>query len=278
MSHAQTQLSPAPFDAVAARYDETFTLSKIGQAQRASVWKEFAKTFHSGDHVLEIGCGTGVDACFLAGQGVRVLACDSSAQMIAVATRRIQQLGKQNLVQPLLLRAEDIAALQAQELFDGVFSNFGALNCVADLTQFSQDLARLLKPGAKALLCWMGPCCLWEMAWYSAQGEWGKAFRRLNGKDGITARIADEAFIRVEYPSVRSLARTFVPGFRLKSFRGVGVAVPPSYLESWAQRHPQLFELCERTDSYIGACPGIRALADHIVLRFERKSASSANR
>jgi hypothetical protein len=179
-------------------------------------------------------------------------------------------------VQPLVLRAEDITAVPADEPFDGVFSNFGALNCIADLRRLSQDLATLLKPGATALLCWMGPFCAWEMLWYSGQGKWDKAFRRLN-TGGVTARIAEEAFVRVEYPSVRSLARAFAQEFRLKSLKGIGVAVPPSYLEGWAQRHPHLFQLCERADSQIGHCPGIRGLADHILLRFERKQATSAN-
>ena len=267
----QQQTSSAPFDAVADRYDETFTSSVIGRAQRAAVWREFANTFHTGDRIFEIGCGTGVDACFLAERGVRVVACDSSAQMIAVATRRVWDQGRQNLVQPVLLRAEDISTLPV-DVFDGAFSNFGALNCVADLQELSQDLAKLLRPGATALLCWMGPCCLWETAWYSAHGKWDKAFRRFdNNKDGITARVADDAFVQVNYPSVPSLARIFAPEFRLESFKGVGVAVPPSYLEPWAQQHPKLLQLCERADSYLGRCPGIRALADHLLLRFVRK-------
>ncbi|HEY6339389.1 MAG TPA: methyltransferase domain-containing protein [Candidatus Sulfotelmatobacter sp.] len=274
---ASPQIYAAPFDAVAERYDETFTSSKIGQAQRAAVLSELAKTFRSGDRVLEIGCGTGVDACFLAKRGVRVVASDSSAQMIAVATRRVLNNAVQEFVQPLVLRAEDIATLPAQGSFDGAFSNFGALNCLADLRLLSQDLARLLRPGATALLCWMGPCCLWEMVRYSAHGKWGKAFRRIN-KEGVTARIADRAFVRVRYPSVRSLARTFAPEFRLKSVKGIGVAVPPSYLEDWAQRHPRVLQFCERADFYMGRFPGIRALADHILLHFERKPAGSAGR
>ncbi len=274
MSDIQQQIYSAPFDAVAARYDETFTSSKVGQAQRASVWSELARIFRSGDRVLEIGCGTGVDACFLAERGVRVVAFDSSSQMIEVATRRILDHGVQELVQPLLLRAEDINALPATEPFDGAFSNFGVLNCLQDVRPLARDLARLLRPGATALMCWMGPCCLWEMIWYSAQGKWDKAFRRLN-KNGVTARIANEAFLRVHYPSVRFLARTFAPEFRLRSFKGIGVAVPPSYLENWGQRHPRLFQLCERTDSSLGRCPGIRILADHVLLRFEREAARS---
>lgn len=266
---AQPQASAAPFDAVAVRYDETFTTSRIGKAQRAAVWSELEKTFHRGEHVLEIGCGTGVDACFMAESGVKVLATDSSPQMVVVATRKVLECGQQSLVQPRVLRAEDISSLPQGELFDGAFSNFGALNCVEDLPQLSRDLARLLCPGATALLCWMGPHCLWEMAWYLAQGNTEKAFRRLR-RQAITARIADGAFVNVQYPSVSFLAHIFAPEFRLQSVKGIGVAVPPSYLEGMAQRHPRVLDLCERADSFLGRCPGIRALADHVLLSFQR--------
>jgi SAM-dependent methyltransferase len=243
----------APFDAIAGRYDETFTTSRIGLAQRASVWKKLDKAFRSGDRILEIGCGTGVDACFLAEHGVAVVACDSSPEMVTVATQRVKATGKDSLVSPRLLAAEDIAKLRNRGAFDGAFSNFGALNCVEDLPQFARDLAILLKPGATALLCWMGSCCLWEIAWYLAQGNPGKAFRRF-------------------YPSVRSLVRTFAPQFHLVSFKGIGASVPPSYLEPWAARFPRLFDLSVRADSRLGRCPAVRAFADHILLEFRREN------
>ena len=276
MSATQPQIYSAPFDAVAARYDETFTSSRIGTAQRASVWNELANTFHSGDRVLEIGCGTGIDACFMAQRGVQVTACDSSSQMIEVVTRRVREAGQQNVVQPLLLRAENIGALATDKLFDGAFSNFGALNCLENPRLLALDLAKLLRPGATALLCWMGPYCLWEMFWYLARGNKDKAFRRLQ-PGGITARIADGAFVRVHYPPVRLLARAFAPEFHLLSVKGIGVAVPPSYLEDLAQSHPRLLQLCARADSHIGRCPGIRVLADHVLLCFRRVDASSGN-
>ena len=260
----------APFDAVAALYDQTFTTSTIGRAQRGAVWRELAKTFRPGDHILDIGCGTGVDACFLAERNIRVLACDPSSQMIDVATRRIQQRRVQKLVRPLVLRAEEVGDLPAGELFDGAFSNFGALNCVDDLTRVSHGLARLLKPGATAILCWMGPCCMWEMLWYLGQWNTDKAFRRFK-PEGISARIANGAFVHVHYPSVTTLGRAFAPKFRLKSVRGIGVAVPPSYLEPWARRHPRLLQLCEQFDSWLGPCPGMRSLGDHVLVRLQRE-------
>jgi ubiquinone/menaquinone biosynthesis C-methylase UbiE len=270
LSATHPQIFPAPFDAVAARYDETFTLSSIGRAQRAAVWNELERTFLAGDRTLEIGCGTGVDACFLAERGVEVLACDPSSQMIEVAVRRIRQRGLQGLVRTRVLYAEDISRLPG-ELFDGAFSNFGALNCVHRLGDLARGLARLLRPGGTLLLCWMGPCCLWEMAWYLGHGNKEKAFRRFR-QGGVRAKIGDEAFLEIQYPSVRFLARAFAPEFRLKSVQGVGVAVPPSYLEPWAHRHPHLLKLCGLTDSLVARLPGIRVLGDHVLVRLQRTS------
>ena len=80
----------APFDAIADEYDAVFTHSLIGRAQRESVWREIDRLFRPGQRVLEINCGTGVDALHLAARGVQVVACDASAGMVAVARRRLE--------------------------------------------------------------------------------------------------------------------------------------------------------------------------------------------
>jgi ubiquinone/menaquinone biosynthesis C-methylase UbiE len=271
MSVAQQELYSAPFDSIAARYDESFTHSKIGQAQRGSVWRELDRTFRSGSRVLEIGCGTGYDACYLAKRGIEVVACDSSLEMMAVTARRIEAEGLQSLVKPKLLRAEEIGSLREDASFDGAFSNFGALNCVPDIGRMALDLARLIKPGGAALLCWMGPYCGWEMLWYLAHGERQKAFRRLK-REGVSARLADGALVQVHYPSVNELAREFAPAFKLISIKGIGISVPPSYVEPWARRHPHLLNFFEHTDSLLGRFPGFRSLGDHVLVRLQRET------
>ena len=268
---AVSELHAAPFDEAASRYDQVFTNSTIGRSQRLSVWDELAKTFHTGDHILEIGCGTGVDACYLADRGVRVLACDSSAKMIAVATRKLKDSSRSQLVNAQVLAAEHIGGLRGRALFDGAFSNFGALNCVGDLRSVAENLAALLRPGAAALLCWMGPFCLWETLWFFLQGKPAKALRRMH-REGLVARVDGGAPVRVYYPSVRVLAHVFAPHFSINSIKGIGVTVPPSYLEPIASRHPAALNAAVRADRILGHCPGIRVLADHILIRLERKS------
>jgi ubiquinone/menaquinone biosynthesis C-methylase UbiE len=268
VSTLRAESTPAPFDVLAEGYDRDFTFSKIGQAQRKAVWRELGQTFQPGDRVLDIGCGTGVDACFLAERGVKVVAFDSSSAMVRVAARRVREMGV-HAVELRDLAAENLSALQQEAPFDGVFSNFAALNCVDNLNAVAQDLGRLLKPGGTALLCFLGSSCLWEVSWYLLKAKPGKAFRRWHSA-GVTAKLAPNAIVLVRYYDVRSLAHIFAPSFRLRSWRGIGLLVPPSYVESLAKRFPKLLQLAVWADLLLARCPVLRGFSDHVLLKLER--------
>jgi ubiquinone/menaquinone biosynthesis C-methylase UbiE len=76
------------FDSVAPRYDELFTSTPVGRFQRMVIWKQAVKAFRPGSRVLELNCGTGQDAIFLARSGIVVTACDASPEMIKQARIR----------------------------------------------------------------------------------------------------------------------------------------------------------------------------------------------
>jgi SAM-dependent methyltransferase len=257
----------APFDVLADTYDEVFTRSLIGQAQRVQVWRVLEQAFSTAQRILEINCGTGEDALFLARRGVCVLACDSSPRMIGVAqSRRAAEAPKANLeFRPL--PTERLNQLP-REQFDGAFSNFGGLNCVEDLGSVAAELAKVLKPEAPLILCLANRLCAWEVVWYGLLGNRTKAFRRLR-RAGVEASLGSTK-VHVWYPSVNQLARVFAPWFRLKSHRGIGVCVPPSYLEHWARRHTSLLRLCVRLDGAIAQRSVFRNVGDHVLLHFER--------
>lgn len=265
------QIDPNPFDGIAERYDSIFTESPIGRAQRSSVWEELASIFHPGSHVLEIGCGTGVDACFLAERGVSVTACDRSREMVRMAEMRVRNCSSRfhnAFVLPRALGAEEIGTLNRDQLFEGAFSNFGVLNCVPDLRQFAEDLAAVLMRRAPVVLCLMGPCCAWEVAWFLVHGQGRCAFRRLT-RHRVEAHVG-ESLISVRYPTVREMKRLFEPKFQLKRVKGVGLLVPPTYAAAWASRFGNWMNFARSADRFLSRCPGIRVLADHILLTFER--------
>ena len=177
------------FDGIAGEYDTRFTNSLIGRAQRASVWRELDNLFHSGQRVLEINCGTGVDAAHLADRGIHMVACDGSPEMVAVARQRLQRSAHGDHIDLHVLAIEQIGNLAKDGPYDGVVSNFSGLNCVGDLRPVARDLAGLVKPGGKAVLCVFGRYCLWEMLWYTFHGNFRKAFRRL-GRKGNETQLA----------------------------------------------------------------------------------------
>jgi ubiquinone/menaquinone biosynthesis C-methylase UbiE len=254
------------FDSLAARYDDLFTRSMIGRAQRGAVWKVLTETFKSGDHILEINCGTGEDALFLARNGISVVACDASEQMIR---RARQRMGAEDPDAPIhfeVLPTEQLF-LRPDDLFDGALSNFSGLNCVANLQQTARDLAALVTPGAPVLLCFSTRFCLSETIWFAFHGHFRKAFRRSSGM--ATVKV-DGFSVKVQYPTLRAIKRMFAPFFLLRSCTGVGIAVPPSYLESWARKYPRGFALLRRIDKRISRLPWLRTIGDHMLLHFER--------
>jgi SAM-dependent methyltransferase len=255
---------------VAETYDTTFTNSLVGLAQRQAVWEEIDRVFRPGQRVLEINCGTGVDALHLASRGVEVLACDAAPRMIDVARRRLPNLGAR--VEFRTLATEQILKLRETEpfeQFEGAFSNFAGLNCVEDLPAVARNLAQLLKPRAQAVLCLFGPLCAWEILWYTAHGKPRKSFRRVKANGGLS-QLSEGSTVLVRYYSVRRLARIFAPEFRLKRWKGVGVAVPPSYVEPLAQRLRGVLDKLVIMDRWLSTLPVLRGLADHVLLTFER--------
>ncbi len=255
------------FDSLAEIYDETFTRSLIGRTQRDAVWKVVRRTFTGGEHVLELNCGTGEDALFLAGLGASVVGCDASERMISVARRRREKEAPGSAIRFQVLPIERLEEMVEERQFDGVFSNFSGLNCVADLGGAARQLSIMVKPGGVLLLCLSTRVCLWEASWFLLHGQPKKAFRRWTGH---TIAALGDFRVEVQYPTVRTLRKLFSPFFTLRSWTGIGVAVPPSYLEHLALRHAKILDRLKAIDGVLSSWPGARAIGDHMLLSFER--------
>src|SRR5271156_286629 len=138
------------FDAIASAYDSQFTATTLGAAMRRAVWARCAVRFASGSRVLEMNCGTGEDALWLARRGVQVLATDVSPAMLQVAQDKLAALPGSPPARFQRLAWEELETL-GEGSFDGMLSNFGGLNCVADLREPARLLAAKLRPGAVAI-------------------------------------------------------------------------------------------------------------------------------
>jgi hypothetical protein len=186
--------------------------------------------------------------------------------MIQVAKRRSLSGANANL-EFLNLANEDLGFIPSQELFDGAFSNFSGLNCLADLRPFARNLAALVKPGGPVVLCLWSRVCVVEFIWYLSHGQLKKACRRFPGK--ATAKIG-AVTIPVTYPTVTSVRRAFSPWFQLRTRSAVGLFVPPSYVERWMSKHPKILARLERLDEVTAEWPICRDVGDHVLLELVR--------
>ena len=269
-----TPASPAAlaFDGMAGNFDTRFGGWESVAAQRRTVRAALLRTFPAGGKILEIGGGTGEDAAFLAALGLETLLTDASPTMVALAQAKLAPLGALAKV----VAAEEMEDFAAQHLssgkaqFDGAFSNFAPLNCVADLRPVVCGLARLLKPGSAAMLVLFGTCCPGEMAAETLRGRPHLAFRRFR-RGAIPARLSGREF-QIVYHRCGDLRRAFAPWFELERRIGIGVTVPPSAAEPWITRHLRLLAMMEMIDRLLSRPMAV--LGDHVLYQFRRTSKS----
>lgn len=269
----EMRAAASAFDAVAPRFDERFGAWLSVAAQRRAVRAALVDVFPSGGRIVEIGGGTGEDAAFLARSGYNVLLTDASPTMVDHALAKLRPLGGNAEVAP----AEDLEHFaeewmsDGQEQFDGAFSNFAPLNCVVDLEPVARGLARMLKPGAPAMLVLFGTFCPGEMITELLRLRFSQALRR-NKRGPIKARIGQREF-EIVYHRKATLERAFAPWFSLERTLGIGVAVPPSGAEPWISKHPRLLAAMEAVDRVV-ARP-LAMLGDHVLYQFRRNGAAA---
>ena len=261
MAGAPLIAAGAAFDAIADGFDAAVEPWLSVAAQRAAVRAELLAAFPENARLLEIGGGTGGDAAWMIARGRSVFLTDASPAMVRLAGRKIGRAQAESIA------AEQIHVLAERgERFDGAWSNFAALNCVDDLTPVGHALARLVRPGGKALLVLFGCCCPGEIATEAIRGRLGNCFRRLR-KGPVPASLRGRRFA-VRYHRRIEIERAMAPGFRLVGRKAVGLFVPPSAAEPWISRHPRLLAGLAATDRRLAAA--FAPLGDHVLYAFER--------
>lgn len=240
------------FDKVAYQYDALWTNTPVGAAQRETIWRWVDGLFLPGDSILDLGCGTGRDAIHLASLGLNVVGVDASARMV--------ELSRANRVEARQLALEDIDLLD--DRYDGAISNFGVLNCVADLRALSAKLGRVIRRRCYFAVCLMGPMCVWEICHYLRHSNPRKAFRRWS-RGGSNSSMG----VHVNYPSIRQVRSAFRNEFQLVSWVGIGLTVPPSYVTNLSAKS---ITRLRAIDLHVAHWPVFRVFSDHRLLFFRR--------
>jgi ubiquinone/menaquinone biosynthesis C-methylase UbiE len=256
------------FDNAALQYDTAFTHSVIGKKQRNRVHHFLSAILQKKRPVkiLEINCGTGEDAFWLAKQNFDVTATDISKNMIDVAKSKGD-------IENLNFMVADINSLDehfTSEKFDFIFSNFGGLNCLSGIRfeLFFKNAAELLSENGQMALVIMPTNTLWEQLYFLLKADFKNSFRRK--KDCVIANVDGQDVVTYYYNPKETIALA-AHYFTKQKLHPIGFFLPPSYLESFFSNKPKLISILETLEHTISRWPFLAKRADHYLISFQKR-------
>ncbi len=250
------------FSKQSVHFDRDDEENRVLQDMRRQVYRHVDRFIRPKSKILELNAGTGIDALHFHSLGHTVLATDLAAGMV-------EQINlKKDAYHLDRLTAKQLSYESLHELrgvkFDYVFSNFGGLNCIPDLSVVTSGLRNLLNDGAFVTWVIMPRVALWEMA--SILKGNSNAFRRFS-RGGVMAHLEAEYF-RTWYHSVSAIRKAFGDDFRLIASEGLGVISPPPHRGDFPRRFPQLYRSLRRADRMLRGVYPFNRWGDHVVVTF----------
>ncbi len=236
---------------------------------RRRVYAAVTRHLPKNAHLLEINAGTGLDAAALLHlqKDITVHATDLADGMIEAIHTKIKT---QRLTGRLTAQQLSFTHLDQVENgpFDAVYSNFGGLNCIEDLSTVTTHLPKILRPGGVAVWVIMPPICPWEMSLLFK--DWRVATRRLR-KNGVMANVEGVDF-RTWYFTAGRVISDFGPQFECIGLEGLSVVTPTADNKTFAVKHPTFFKRLVQIDETISGIWPFNRMGDFFILTMKRKT------
>jgi ubiquinone/menaquinone biosynthesis C-methylase UbiE len=251
------------YDAIAGTYDDQV---RGDDWVRRKLHVHFRGAFRPGEHVLDVGCGTGIDAVALAHMDVHVLGVDASAEMIAQLRHTVAAAHLADRVEARVLRIQDLRSLRPRT-FDGIISSFASLSAVPDLSGFAEDAARLVRPGGRMILHLLNRFSAWEFLGYLARRDWTAA-RQIGRLASRRFVIGGQSVDHTLYFADAAYRRFFMSDFELRDAYCLGTLRPPHTV----RRIPTpVVSGLEWLDVRVGRLPLLRNAGRFFVLDLQRR-------
>jgi len=247
-------------------FDDLYEENKLSEYLRARFREEILSQLKPGAAILELNCGTGMDALFFAEKGFKILATDNAPGMLEKLDQKIAFKNMKEEITTLRCSFNDIRTIQNKK-FDHIISNFGGLNCTNRLDQVLEQFSELLNPGGKATLMIMPRVCPWELLMLF-KGDFKTAFRRF--KKGTPAHIEGTHFLCYYY-NPAYITKVLQTDFKRKTLKGVFITVPPEFYANFVERYPKLFSFLRKIDAAICGWFPFTYCCDHYIITLEKK-------
>jgi ubiquinone/menaquinone biosynthesis C-methylase UbiE len=271
-SHINQYQPTAAFDAAAASYDAEFSFSQTGMLQRKRVhyFLQNRVAALTGKQILELNCGTGEDAIWMAATGCRVTATDLSANMIDMVQKKAAAQ-PQLTIKAMQCGFDEVAAKLSGNQFDFVLSNFGGLNCISNdaLEKFSVQLHNITKAGSTVALVIMSNKCWWEKWYFWLKGQKQAMYRRQQAAPLAVQVHGSKQLVWYYHPAEveKACSKAFIKLYT----RPVGLFLPPSYMEGYFKKKKGLLMLLYGLEKIFGNFSFLSAYADHYLIVLKRK-------
>ena len=250
-------------------FDQLYTGDAIIQYKRSRVRSHILNYAKNNGSMLELNCGTGDDAIFFAQAGFTVHATDISTGMLGVLRKKIDGKAIESRITTEQCSFTELPLLKNKKAFDYVYSNFGGLNCSAELEKVLRSLDGLVKKGGIITLVIISNFCLWETL-LLFKGKFKTAFRRFFAGNGRNAQVEGHFFKCWYYPP-SFVKKCLRDNFEFLSLEGLCTIVPPSYIEKFGETHPATFRfLVDKEDKWKARWPWNR-IGDYYIISFRKK-------
>ncbi|CUT02459.1 class I SAM-dependent methyltransferase [Candidatus Kryptobacter tengchongensis] len=246
------------WDLYASIYDENRRHEEYLRNTNLNILKTY---FRPGQTLIEIGCGTGIEAKEMIKHGCKVVLTDVSFEMLKVAKTKVG-----SNAQVINLPAEYIDSFKIK--FDGAYSSFGVINCMTNVSSFFQKLHSILKPGSLFIASFINRW-YWGDFLFFLFGITNYLKKRLNGWGHITLN-GKEYDVIARFYSLNDIKRFSKSYFVIKKVYALPFLLPPAYLKPQERLPEKLFKLLQKLENLINYRFPFNYLGERIIVIFER--------
>lgn len=250
-------------------FDQLYNDDLIIQYKRQRVREHILKYVQPACTMLELNCGSGEDAIYFAKKGFTVHATDVSTGMLEVLKQKIDSNGYSDKVSLEECSFTELEYLQVRQSFDYVYSNFGGLNCTAELEKVLSSLNTIVNPGGVITLVIISKFCLWETL-ILFKGRFKTATRRFFSNKGRKAHVEGN-FFKCWYYSPSFIKKHLQTDFDLLSVEGLCTIVPPSYIENFGEKYPKVFRFLKKKEDQLRNRWPWKFIGDYFIISFRKK-------
>jgi SAM-dependent methyltransferase len=222
-------------------------------------------------NILELNCGTGEDAVYLAKKGFSVVATDVSDEMLKMTKEKINNLGLSNFVTTKKLDLTNPSEFDFEQKFDIVFSNFGGLNCVDEesLNNLSVVLSGILNDRGRIIFVLMPKFSLWDSFYFLMKIQLTKVFRRASSKP-LNVNF-NGGNVQTFYYSPKEIANIFGNKFKVRDIKPVGFFIPPSFLNKFFLKKKKTLRMLDAIENTVSNFSSLANFSDHFLIDMELK-------